>query len=261
MALVTPQPKNKSFGRVMFDSFIGQPVSDAWWSVTNPVDRLMGRGRAANPMMAFPLGGRYAPRTPGLRAEIARPGDPTLGVMGGPKIVGEFHHPLEQAEARGMSTYNLRNADNTLIGAASSRNKGPKDVYVDEMFIHPQYRHTGALLDLLNIVSRGGKRTVGGSIVNPRLATVAARKNDPKRLLKLEAAEVRRMAEKKSGQATNRELNPRMAPVKRLPIPARKFEKEERWAAEIARQEKTKALSTRSRQKRYEAELRRKSGR
>ena len=39
-------------------TLIEDPVSDAYWSFTHPIDRIMGRGRAENGQMMFPLGGR-----------------------------------------------------------------------------------------------------------------------------------------------------------------------------------------------------------
>lgn len=62
MPLMNPGGSDRPSALDLIQSLIDPrpAISDAWWAVTNPVDRIMGRGRAANGQMAFPLGGRYA---------------------------------------------------------------------------------------------------------------------------------------------------------------------------------------------------------
>ena len=38
-------------------------ISDAYWVATHPIDRIMGRGRAANGQMAYPWGGKFPPKS------------------------------------------------------------------------------------------------------------------------------------------------------------------------------------------------------
>lgn len=44
--------------KLLVETQVKQPVDDAVWAFTNPVDRLMGKGRAEGGQMAFPLGGK-----------------------------------------------------------------------------------------------------------------------------------------------------------------------------------------------------------
>ena len=44
------------FGGDLFEALVRQPISDSYWSMTHPMDRLMERGRAANPQMMVPWG-------------------------------------------------------------------------------------------------------------------------------------------------------------------------------------------------------------
>lgn len=53
MANVASERERQGFLDVL-KALAVQPVSDAYWAVTHPRDRVMGRGRAANPVMAWP---------------------------------------------------------------------------------------------------------------------------------------------------------------------------------------------------------------
>lgn len=56
MPLLTPQPQRRNpLLEALVDTVDPRPaLSDAWWSVTHPRDRVMGRGRAAGGQMMFP---------------------------------------------------------------------------------------------------------------------------------------------------------------------------------------------------------------
>src|ERR1044072_6819371 len=99
-----------------------QQISDAYWSLTHPIDRLQGEGRAENQMLAFPLGGRYAPRTPGLRAEALQAGDMTKMLGGVPDLrTGElsvFEGRVPQ-NAKGERFYHLKNEDDEIVASAT----------------------------------------------------------------------------------------------------------------------------------------------
>lgn len=170
--------------KAVYESQVEQPLGDMYWSLTNPIDRIAGRGRAANPILGYPLGGRYAPRTPGLRAETLRMDEPTVNFSG-------IREPAYVTP--GERAYNLLNEQNEIV-ATANRQKFPKgnrealglppaDVHVGGMWVRPDYRNTTAMFDLYNILSRGGKETLSASFANRRLEKVfnkrMARKNKP----------------------------------------------------------------------------------
>lgn len=53
-----------TIGRLV-EMFVEQPLEDAIWAIENPIDRLAGRGRAANGQMMWPGGGRVPRFKPG----------------------------------------------------------------------------------------------------------------------------------------------------------------------------------------------------
>jgi hypothetical protein len=58
-----PRDDDKKFLKLLASLVDPRPaVSDAYWSATHPVDRIMGRGRAEGGQMMFPFGGIKAPR-------------------------------------------------------------------------------------------------------------------------------------------------------------------------------------------------------
>lgn len=64
----------KRAGNALGDALIGglgRTASDVYWTATNPVDRILGRGRAANPLMEFPGGGSFAARR-ALASKLAK---------------------------------------------------------------------------------------------------------------------------------------------------------------------------------------------
>lgn len=146
-------------------------ISDAYWSVTHPVDRIMGRGRAANPQLAYPLAGRYSPRTPGLRAESLQRGDKMI----------DFEGDLTRAHITPSSrAYNLRNEQGEIVASGDRmRYLDPESkgkAYVPSVWVREDYRKSPAFFDLWNLLSRGGKTELRGTFENERLAKLLDRR-------------------------------------------------------------------------------------
>lgn len=72
----------------LFDAMVKQPISDAYWSVTHPLDRMTGKGRASNSMMAVPMG--EVPGMPGYQIVRASPGELYKTYAGHPDYVPAF---------------------------------------------------------------------------------------------------------------------------------------------------------------------------
>lgn len=203
-------------------------ISDAYWAFTHPRDRIMGRGRAANGQMAFPLGGRWAPKTPGLRAEALERGDDWIDYMGDRapfKAKGEYtthdgrwiEEPPEWQGALRRG-YNLRNEKNEIVasgdrlmGSASrgggrlGNSKRGDHVYVPSVWVREDYRKTGAARDLENLITHGGKFKPVGAYANDRLEAIMARRFDPERLKTLKA--VAKVSDRRAASATRRGLS------------------------------------------------------
>lgn len=240
MTLVVPSREERGVGRFIQELVDPRPaISDAWWAVTNPRDRLMGRGRASNGQMAFPLGGRWAPKTPGLRAEALQRGDFVRNYRGNMELFGDEGRELGFFGLRG---YNLRNEKDEIVASLQNLRMGRDETFIDQLYVDERYRKTPAMMDLLNIATRGGKLQPHGAIANPRLLEVMKRRFDPERqkLLKT-VAKVKAPPPKKptqldhdirklrleaemgrfgSRQVTNRDIGHPLAPVRR-PLPPR----------------------------------------
>lgn len=193
-----------------------QQVSDAYWALTHPRDRLMGRGRAANGSMAFPLGGRYASRNPNWQMESLHYGDEYLGYHGrpikrhGPNNRGESNvmratadpdlddfDPDAWQEALdeefwsdtmndfgdpGFRAYNLRDKNtNEVIGSVSRVRDRKDSAFIPSIYVKDKYRKTPAMLDLMNVATQGGKLKPHGGIINDRLQRVFDRRFNPER--------------------------------------------------------------------------------
>jgi hypothetical protein len=153
-----------------------QQISDAYWSLTHPRDRVMGRGRSAGPHMnAFPLGGRWAPKTPGLRAEAVQSSDFIRNHKGQMELFGD------EGNTFGMRGYNLRNEQDEIVGSLMGRRMDRGQTYIDQLYVDPKYRKTGAMMDLVNIGTHGGKLKPRGALANPRLHKIVQRRFDPER--------------------------------------------------------------------------------
>lgn len=105
---IAPLPGKSPLGRVLgavVKAAVVQPASDAYWSVTHPIDRLRGRGRAANPQMEVPwVAGRPwfhgSPRT-FMKPEISN-ADPS-GMYGPAHYITESpQRASEYAMERGL---------------------------------------------------------------------------------------------------------------------------------------------------------------
>ena len=84
MGVIGPPPRRPSFIDVVRETVDPRPlISDAYWSVTHPRDRIMGRGRARNQQMMFPFvhGSKMTP------TEFKRMLDEADARMGGGPVV------------------------------------------------------------------------------------------------------------------------------------------------------------------------------
>jgi hypothetical protein len=114
------------------------------------------------------LGGKYAPRTPGLRAETLRTREPLVNFEGKPDWVSVT--PSYRA-------YNLRNEKDEIVASAERQSypagrQQSGEAFVPSMWVREDYRKTPAMMDLVNILSRGGKTPLRGTIANPRLRKI-----------------------------------------------------------------------------------------
>lgn len=142
-------------------------VTDA----VNLLAALSGLGGEAPPPGYLPfaggmrLGGKYAPRTPGLTAETLHRGD---------KMVG-FEGNLEKALINpGNRAYNLRNEEDEIVASANRQmypagREQSGSAYIPSMWVDPRYRKTPAMFDLYNLLSRGGKTPLRATFADRRL--------------------------------------------------------------------------------------------
>lgn len=180
--------------KAVYESQVEQPLRDMYWSLTNPIDRLAQRGRAANPQMAFPLGGRYTPRTPGLRAETLQRGDEFIGFDASPSV----HNPPRRSFNE--AAYNLRDESGKIVASATRERKqdGSRGVHVPEMWVDPAFRKSTAMFDLYNLLSRGGKERISATFANPDLEYVFLRR------AKSQGQDIGEYQEKRLAQLTER---------------------------------------------------------
>ncbi len=156
----------------------------AYGAARHPVRRLQQPGQ-----MAYPLAGRYAPKTKGLTAESLQRGDPLFelehdrldpsGEMVGVQDRFMPAHP-------GHRAYNLRNEKGDIVASADRMNypagrPESGQAYVPQMWVRPDYRKTTAMLDLYNLLSRGGKTKIRATFANDKLEKVFNRYMDKKR--------------------------------------------------------------------------------
>jgi hypothetical protein len=224
-------------------------VQGAYWSATHPRERLTQGGQ-----MAYPLGGRYAPKTPGLRAESLQKGDDTMELLmefdefADTTKIGGMAEPFHQDFGPGHRAYNLRNEKDEIVASASRRaypgfqedRKG--HAFVPHMWIREDYRKTPAIFDMYNLLSRGGKTPIHADFANKRLGEVVARRFNPERqkvldkVAKVKAPpkpkkptqldrDIRQLrVEAESGmmgrqQLVNRDIGHPLTPVRRPPPP------------------------------------------
>lgn len=251
------------------DFFDPRPlISDVYWAATHPIDNLRGRGRAANPIMAIPLGGRWAPKTPGLRAEAAGRGDIIRNHRG--------QHDLQGSDiTHGMRSYNLRNEQDEIVGSLTGGRMDRKSTFIDSMFVDERYRKTPAMMDLLRLGTREGKLQPHGAIANPRLFKVLKRRFDPERAKVLDAVEkvkktaaprAKRASAERRGLAEHTQWGAPKTPLKNpslsKPIPRQETValaialRQERLAKAQGRQPTTKQLIEGSRARDAEAAAR-----
>lgn len=234
-------------------------------------------------MMAYPLGGRWAPKTPGTRLESLHYGDSYLnhegrltmrhgdskrnpgGTLPWGRTAGrdrelfdvsedEFNHHVESWEGAsdwlsasdpGFRAYNLIDEkSNKVIGSVSAARGKGRETMIPSLYVDPKYRKTGAMFDLVNAATHGGKLKPSGGIVNARLQRVFNRRFDPERQKVLDKVakavkpippkkptqldhDIRQLRlEAESGrrfQVTNRDIGHPLTPVRRpvQPRPAR----------------------------------------
>jgi hypothetical protein len=227
------------------DVFNPLPTAKAIW------DYKLGFGKPyeGDPVMAFPLGGRWAPKTTGLRAEGLQKGDEWIDYVGDRDV---FKSAAEAELAPGWVQpgrrgYNLRNEKNEIVASGDAvrgigkKGRVAKETYAPSVWVREDYRKTGAFNDLINLISHGGKLEVRGEIQNPRLRALMERKTNPERLKTLRAVakvatpkpkkptqldrDIRQLrVEAESGmmgrqQLTNRDIGHPLTPVRRPPPP------------------------------------------
>jgi hypothetical protein len=237
-------------GSFLRDSISGlNPITQAQdtWKYRPQV--LGGEKYPGPPLAVMPLGGRWAPRTRGLRAEALQKGDEWIDYVGDRDVFksaaeAELAPGLVQPGRRG---YNLRNEKNEIVASGDAvrgigkKGRVAKETYAPSVWVREDYRKTGAFNDLINLISHGGKLEVRGEIQNPRLRALMERKTNPERLKTLRAVakvatpkpkkptqldrDIRQLrVEAESGmmgrqQLTNRDIGHPLTPVRRPPPP------------------------------------------
>lgn len=219
------------------------------------------------------IGGRYAPRTPGLRAETLQKGDNMV----------DFEGNLDKAVINPSNrAYNLFNEQDEIVASANRQTypagrEQSGSAYIPSIWVRDDYRKTPAMFDLYNLLSRSGKTPLRATFANKKLENVFNKRMQ--RNLGMENPKIPRsyydedelgegfagsrvpgldpqvpvltpnvfssLAIPPGRQILNADLpsTRRMAPVAR-PAPKRKPRPEEPHAAEKARRQKTKNRSS-----------------
>ena len=199
---------DKQIGGRLFNDLVQTPISDAYWSLTHPIDRLRGRGRASEQTMAIPMG-PIKGMPPGYQIVRASPGEMYKTWSGGhgfvptrtfggynPRSYSDPPQTLSRNRAarnRGYDPekmndaysgaytspvpvyYNALDPEGNIVGSITAE-LGKRELTVPEAFVEPAYRKTPVFQALGEQITKLQPHLpVHADFANPELALVASR--------------------------------------------------------------------------------------